>query len=376
MKIAVIAEQMIFPGGGDRLLLSVLKAFPDAVVFTSVFLPKNYDTWTDFHVGSIHSSIKTKSLFGRLLQSRMFNRPAQRLLNLLSPYIYEQMDLRGFDLVLSMSARYAHSVIIPLETHFINLYLTPPRYEWDKNMQLRTLKRSGIAGLFSDWWSMSFRQWDYVAAARPDENYAISNYIARKVKKYYGIDCNVLYPPVNQAFFDTEKLARSPENEEYFLVVSRLYDYKRIEWAIKACLQTNKKLIIIGKGPDEKYLRRVAGNSMLITFLGNVTDDLMMKYYHFAQGLIFCGVEDFGLVMVEALAQGCPVIGFNEGGASEIVIAGKTGKLFNDYEELVRTIKMFDKKIYEQSAIISRAKEFSQEKFTAALQEILKNYGN
>lgn len=379
MKIAIIAEQMIFPGGGDRLLLSTLKAFPDADVYTSLYIKENYGFWSQADFKNIKSLIRPSWLVKSLIRSKLLGKFYQKYINIVSPVLYESIDLNRYEVVLSLSARYAKGVVTGLETKHINIYLTPPRYEWDKNTNLRAFHSKGVWGLIGKFLSTEFRRWDFVASRRPDVNYSISKYIMQKVKKYYGLESKVLYPGIADEFniHEHEKdieAASTGFHEKFFLVVSRLYDYKRIEWAIRACIKNNRKLVIIGIGPDEKFLRSISKGYSNIQFLSNVSDELMKKYYRNAQALLFCGVEDFGLVMVEALAQGCPVFAYNEGGAAEIVTPTKTGELFNNEDELDEIIKQFDKRKYKQSAIMARAEEFSEDNYINQLKEIVQKY--
>lgn len=377
MKLAIIAEQMISPGGGDRLLLSVLKAFPDADVYTSVFVAENYNFWDGASFSNVKPILKSSKFLVLMLKSRLFSRFTQKTINLISPYLYENLDLRQYDRFLSLSARNAKSVITTMNCTHYNLFLTPPRYEWDKNTNLRMFHSKGLFGFITQLFSTGFRQWDYVSSSRPDVNFAISKYIAAKVKKIYGIECEVIYPGISESAFDYSEgdagnsAANSGTRDKYFLVVSRLYDYKHIEMAIKACRLSHAKLAIIGEGPDLHFLEAVAQNDPKISFLGNVSDSLMKRYFRNAEALLFCGVEDFGLVMVEAMAQGCPVIGLNEGGAAEIVTSD-TGVLYNEFDELVSIVSTFKKSKFNEGDIISRAKSFSEEIFVKNLKNVIK----
>lgn len=171
------------------------------------------------------------------------------------------------------------------------------------------------------------RIWDYTTSKRVDYWTANSKYIARKIKKRYGVDSTVIYPGIADNCFkvvskDDESSVREKYGleQDFVLVVSRLYDYKRIDIAIRACIKANRSLVIVGDGPDMKYLKKVANGSHLIRFLGYIENDNVVRVlFKLADALLFCGIEDFGLVPVEAMAQGTPVIAYEEGGVLETV---------------------------------------------------------
>ncbi len=160
---------------------------------------------------------------------------------------------------------------------------------------------------------------------------------------------------------------------EFVLVVSRLYDYKRIDWAIRACIENNRQLVIIGEGPDIKYLKSVAKGNPLVKFLGFLKDDAEVRvFYNMAEVLLFCGIEDFGLVPVEAMAQGTPVLAYSEGGVLETVTRGICGDFFSNEKELVNVLKKFDNRGYNPTEIVNRAREFTEEIFLDNLEKYIK----
>ncbi len=368
-KIAIIAESMNAYGGGDRLLCAIHKLFPQSDVYCSIFNEKEY-------IGKIPTQLirKIHPLWGhratnRLAKSRLPSKLGKKLYKTLGYLKYETLDLSGYDIVISITSRFAKFVITPINCKHINFYLTPPGYEWDDARRI-LLKSNFIKNILDS----NFRLLDISASSHADVNVSISDYIKRKVKKFYGINSSVIYPPVSDFWFenDNDKLPEKIINEgEYFLVVSRLHDYKRVDRAIRACIKADKRLVIIGKGEQERALKRVARGFENIQFKGYLSDDMVKKYYRSAQAVIFPGIEDFGLVPVEAQACGTPVIAYEEGGATKSVIAGNTGEFFTDVEELANILTKFDKHLYNREETIYNARSFSQLKFESAVKQLI-----
>jgi glycosyltransferase involved in cell wall biosynthesis len=204
------------------------------------------------------------------------------------------------------------------------------------------------------------RNWDKKASKRPDAYIAISEEVKKRIKKYYNRSASVVYPPVDIQITNQNKI-HSLEN--YFLVVSRLVGYKRIELAIKACTMLGVPLKVIGIGSEEKRLRRLAGPT--IEFLGLLTQDRLLQYYRGCKALLFPGVEDFGLTVLEAQACGKPVIAFRGGGAVETIIENKTGIFFTPQtaDALANALKKFDKRVFSSKVSKENAKKFAKERF-------------
>ncbi len=173
---------------------------------------------------------------------------------------------------------------------------------------------------------------------------------------------------------ENSNLAKIANKEEpYFLVVSRLYDYKRIDLAVKACLEAGKKLIVVGDGPERRNLEYLFKEDDGIYMVGYISDQALKFLYQGAEALLFCGEEDYGLIPVEAMASGCPVIAFNKGGVKDTIQHGKTGYLFNDYDELVKIVREYKKSAYSKVDLINRAREFDFSHFENRFLKLLKN---
>jgi glycosyltransferase involved in cell wall biosynthesis len=207
------------------------------------------------------------------------------------------------------------------------------------------------------------KRWDYAAAQRPDFMIANSKEVSSRIKRYYNRKSEIINPPVNIERFSKVKIS----HEDYYLVVSRFVPYKRIDLAIKACNDLERKLIVAGRGPEIKNLKKLASKN--ITFIEDPTDKKIDSLYAGAKAFIFSAEEDFGITPVEAMAAGVPVICFGKAGATETVINGKTG-LYHDkqsVQSLKDAIEKFETMQFDTKLIKSRAKDFSEDRFLSAL---------
>lgn len=366
-KVAIVADQMNGFGGADRELISMLKLFPHAEIFTITFNKKIYPQITN----KVHTSFLQKWL-ERLPKS------LARHLKVFTPWAYESFNLDGFDLVISISAGPAKGIITGIDQPHIAMTMTPPRSLWDKENNFRALKLSKMYSTISETINVFMRIWDVNIAKRVDYWTANSKYIQKKIKRTYGVDATVIYPGIEERYFETKKQSQLNDVKEkyslpddFVLIVSRLYDYKRIDWAIRACIKANKKLVIVGEGPDRKYLEKVANKNPNITFLGYVSDEEAISLFRLASLLLFCGLEDFGIVPVEAMAAGTPVFALREGGLLETVKEHITGEFFKTEEELCNLLKDFDKRRYNGKTIVKQARNFTEAKFLNNLEKYI-----
>ncbi len=367
LKVALVTDSMVAKGGSDRNIDSLLKIFPKADIYTAVF---NQDEYPELE-NEVYTTFLQKSLFRKLFKKHY---------NILTPWAFEMLNLTEYDLVVSVSAGSAKGVITTMEQLHFCLLLTPPRTYWDKERSFRSSRLSFLINILTPFFGNFYRIWDYSAAQRIDHIIAISQFIQTKIKHRYGLESDVVYPGIIDFWF-RESSNSLPDivpkdfKKEYFLVVSRLYDYKRIDWAIKACKEKQKKLIVVGDGPDHAYLKKIAKGSKNILFLGYVSEENLRTIYRNAKALIFPGIEDFGLVPVEAMACGCPVLAYDYGGVTETVIEGKTGSFFSTMEDLGKMLENFDENSFDKEEIKNRAKDFTEGKFLEDFSKIvLKRY--
>jgi glycosyltransferase involved in cell wall biosynthesis len=367
-RVAIIADQMTAFGGADRQMLSVLQLIPDADIYTVLYNPKGYEN-VDIKQ-KIHSSF---------LQKFSFKYKFSRHLKVFNPIAYENFDLRKYDTLISISAGPARGIIPTIDQKHIAMVTTPPRSLWDNELNARGSILKNIYKPLSKLLNNYLRIWDTSLAPRVDYWIANSHFIADKIKKRYKVKAKVIYPGIQKECFEEfedkevkKVIEKYKLPNDFVLVVSRLYDYKRVDWAIKACIRANKNLVIVGKGPDEKYLKKISKGHDNIKFLGFLRDDKEVRIlYRKAQLLLFCGIEDFGLVPVEAMAQGTPIFAYNYGGVKETVVSDICGKFFNTQEELTNLLNEFDKRRYNAKQIIQRSREFTEKKFIENLDNYL-----
>ena len=360
-KVAIVADQMTSYGGADAELLSILKILPHADIFTILFDKRKYPQIEN----NVYTSFVQKI-------ARFLPKGFVRHLKIFTPLAYESFNLDGYDLVISISAGPAKGVITGIYQPHVAMVMTPPRSLWDNELNVRGSKLKWLYKPLSRVLNTHMRIWDWSISRRVDYWSANSRYVAQKIQKTYRKKATVIYPGIinhNYEKVDVRKLYNLPK--KFALVVSRLYDYKRIDWAINACKQTDTNLVIIGEGPDLGYLKKIAKRDKRITFLGFVPDAQRDSFFKEAEVLLFCGIEDFGLVPVEAMSQGTPVLAYKDGGVLETVEEGVTGEFFKDEEELSNLLKDFDKRRYNERKIISQAEKFTEAKFLNNLEKFL-----
>lgn len=362
MKIAFVYDRINKWGGAERVLLAFQKIFPHAPFYTSVYNSQTASWAKDF---------KVKTSF---LQNIPFAQSAHEKLAVGMPIAFESFSFDEYDVVISITSEAAKGIITKPHTLHICYCLTPTRYLWSgykeyfSNPFLKTLAEPAVLYL---------KTWDTIAATRPDVMVGISKEVQNRIKKYYKRESKLIYPPADslwQIAKSKSKLNHTPlamSNKPFFLIVSRLVSYKRIDLAIKACNQLKVPLKIIGTGSQEHYLKSIAGPT--IEFLGFVSDDMLSFYYQHCSAFIFPGYEDLGLTMVEATSFGKPVVAYDKGGAKEIVFHGQTGILFSEQSivSLVDALQRVGSMRYntkKQKEVLSR---FSFQTFKDKIEDLI-----
>lgn len=356
MKVALAYDRVNKWGGAERVLLALHEMFPDAPLYTAVY---NFDTapWAKVFPKVIPS----------FLQKFPLAKTRHDLYGWLIPIAFEQFNFNDYDLVISVTSEAAKGIITKPGTRHICYCLTPTRYLWSgydfyfRNPILRFFSKPVVSYL---------RFWDKVASQRPDEVIAISETVSDRIKRYYGREAKVVYPPVNTKRESKVKTSKELE-ENYFLVVSRLVPYKRVELVVRVFNRLKMPLVVVGKGSEEEKLKRMAEDN--IVFMGEVEEDLLWQLYKGSRAVIFPQEEDFGIVAVEAQAFGKPVVAFRSGGATETVVEGKTGKLFNRQSEksLTDAVQSFLAEDYAPHAIKKNAARFSLAHFKKEFAKLI-----
>lgn len=362
MKVALVYDRVNKWGGAERVLLALHKIFPDAPLYTSVY-DKKKAPWA-----------KTFDIRTSFLQNIPFASSNHELLAPLMPLAFESFNFDEYDLVISITSEAAKGIITKPGTLHICYCLTPTRYLWSGYEEYF---KSGILKLLLKPLIFTLRRWDKLASARPDKYIAISEEVQKRIKKYYGRDSEVVYPPVT--FVNTKYEINTKykiQNTEYYLVVSRLSKftrYKRVDLAIEACNKLKLPLVVVGEGSLKKELQEMAGPA--IKFVGEISDSELLEYYKNCKALIFPGNEDLGLVMVEAQNQGKPVIAFNSGGAKEIVTDKKTGLFFDkqNVTSLIDVIQKFNSYKFDPKVSMSNAKKFDFQNFKENFLSVVNN---
>lgn len=364
MKVALVYDRVNKWGGAERVLLALHKIFPDAPLYTSVYNPKSA-SWAKVF------DIKTS-----FLHNFPFAPYSHEVYAPFMPLAFESFSFDEYDLVISVTSEAAKGIITKPPALHICYCLTPTRYLWSgyqeyfRNTLLRFVSKPIISYL---------RKWDLQAAQRPDIYIAISKEVQKRIKKYYGRESLLVYPPVTlenskyEILNSKQNTKYNPPagglNTKYFLVVSRLVEYKRIDIVIEACNNLKLPLKIIGKGVMGKKLKSIAGTT--VEFIDNLTDKELVRYYRDCRALIFPGKEDFGLVIAEAQRLGKPVIAYKEGGALEIIKNNKTGLFFypQTKEALKETLQKFDSFTFDNYEFKKRMFLFREKRFA---EEFLK----
>lgn len=357
MKVAIVHDWLNQIGGAEGVLVVLKELFPDAPIYTAMYwpeqMPEEYRSW------DIRCSFMDKLPF-----VKRYHQPFLPLY----PLAFETFNFDDYDLVLSNKSGFCHGIVTSPETLHICYCLTPTRYLWNYRAYLEREGVGRLAQLPLVPFVNYLRLWDRLAAERVDHFIAISQAVKRRVAKYYRRDSAVIHPPVN-----TSHLEPSADHDNYFLVVSRLIPYKRIDLAVQAFNELALPLVIIGDGRDRSKLEAMARPN--ITFLGHLPTAEVQQHLRRCRAFVFPGLEDFGIAPVEALAAGRPVIAYAGGGALDTVEEGISGAFFYPHtaEALANTIRRFDDSIYDPQQIAQKAAQFDVPVFKERLMAFIED---
>lgn len=358
MRVAIVHDYLTHFGGAERVLAALMQIFPNAPVFTLVYDEARVPI-------KIDKLRLTTSFLQRLPGARRSHR---YLPLLLMPLAVEQFNFNDFDVVLSASHSFSKGVVVGPRTLHISYCFTPTRYAWDDSHRyVREFSRGALFKYLAPAALSYVRLWDYYAAQRVDTYLTLSNFVARRIKKYYGRSAEVIPPPV-----DVDKFTVRADNEGYYLIVSRLVPYKRIDLAIEVCETLGRPLKIVGTGPEERLLRAKAGK--WTSFLGFVPDKDLPLLYRDARALLFPQEEDFGITALEAAASGKPTIAYRGGGAMETVSEGETGLFFAEQtaESMAVALLESERVRWDAAAIRQHSREYSNARFDAEIKRAVR----
>jgi glycosyltransferase involved in cell wall biosynthesis len=359
MKVAIVHDWFV-GGGAEKVVYELHKMYPGAPIYTSYCSPE----WQQKLSGT------------KVVTSYMQHWPFSKLRKFLPPLRvlwFSRLDLSGYDLVISSSGAEAKGIKVKAPAIHINYCHAPTHYYWSRYDdyianpgfgRLDFLARIGLKLLLGP-----MRRWDYKAAQRPHYFIANSNYIKEQIKKYYGRDSEVIHPPVDVDQFKI--LNKSSIIRSGFLIAGRQTPYKRFDLAVAVCTKLGLPLTVIGDGPDHKRLVKLAGPT--IDFAGRLDDKQLIEKFQSALAFIFPGIDDFGIVAVEAMAAGTPVIAYKAGGALDYVKAGLTGEFFDKQtpESLANLLSNFKPETYDSSKIQKAAADFAPEVFIRRISEFI-----
>ena len=360
MKTAIIHYWLVSMRGGEKVIETLLEMFPQADIFTHVYNPK-----------AVSSLIREK----RVITSRINRLPfAKKLYQLYMPLMPDALmdfNLQDYDLVISSESGPAKGIVPNPNAFHICYCHSPMRYLWD--MYHDYFKKTNIlTRIFMKRLIPKLRLWDVMSSNMVDCFIANSNYVAKRVKRYYNRDSVIIFPPV-----DTEKyLAVQRKPFDYYLFFGQLTGYKRADIAIEACIKSGRKLVIAGAGASKKEIKKYSKSS-LITFKGRVSDNEILELFAGAKALLFPGIEDFGIIPVEANAAGCPVIAYRDGGALDSIKENVTGIFFNEQtpDSLISAMDYFENemKTFNREDFNEHVKQFSKTVFIERMNQVIKN---
>jgi glycosyltransferase involved in cell wall biosynthesis len=359
MKTAIIHYWLVNMRGGEKVIEALLEMFPQADIYTHVYKPN-----------AVSDIIKNRRVFTSRINRLPFAKKLYRLYMPLMPDALLDFNLQDYDLVISSESGPAKGIVPAPNAYHICYCHSPMRYLWDMyheyfrgtNPFVRLFMKRLIPGL---------RLKDAVSANLVDRFIANSGYVAKRIRRCYNREAIVVPPPVNIEKFI--RVERRPA--DYYLFFGQLTGYKRADIAIEACIQSGRKLIVAGAGADKKT-RKKYKKTGLVTFLGRVSDEEICGLYASAKALLFPGIEDFGIIPVEAACAGCPVIAYRDGGALETVKENVTGLFFDEQtpESLIEAMERFESggvTFADRQLFKDHVQQFSKTAFIGRMQKII-----
>jgi glycosyltransferase involved in cell wall biosynthesis len=355
VKVALVHDYLNQAGGAERVLEQLHKLFPDAPIYTSI-LDRNV-LWPGLRDADIRTSWMQR-LPGILRHHRLYLP--------FYPATFQRLDLRPYDLVISSSSAFAKAAVARRDARHICYCHAPMRFVWD---HARYVARENFGRMTE--WALApvirlLKRWDVRTSREPDVYIANSSTVARRIASYYGRESEIVFPPVA-----VDRFAPSAVLDDYYLIVSRLVAYKRIDLAVAAFNELGRPLLIIGDGPDRGALARLARPN--VRFMGWLPDADVARYYARCQAVAFPGEEDFGITALEANAAGRPVIAYGLGGALDTVVDGETGVLFR--EQTVRSFRdavaRCDAIAWNAARLRGHAERFNEAAFAAGITAVV-----
>jgi len=358
MKVAIVHYWLVNMRGGEKMLEALLEMFPDADIFTHVYNPKAV------------SSIKNHHIFTSRINRLPFAKKLYQLYMPLMPNALMGFDLQGYDLVISSEAGPAKGVVPNPNAYHLCYCHSPMRYLWDMYHEYFR-GTNPLVRFFMKRMIPSLRVWDVTSANLVDRFVTNSAFVAKRIRRIYNREAEVVYGPASiEKFLNVE---RKPS--DFYLFFGQLTGYKRADIAIEACVKSGRKLVVAGAGAKKKEIKKYAKIG-LVTFKGRVSDDEICELFASAKALLYPGIEDLGLVPIEANAAGCPVIAYGDGGALETVKENATGLFFDKQtpESLIEAMEHFEQNevtFSNRELFYDHVQQFSKAAFIERVRLIL-----
>lgn len=359
MRIAIVHDYFTQLGGAEKVAEEMYRMFPRASLFSTVAFEDRMPA------GLKNVPVKTSWMRHMPLMRKYY-----RAYFLLYPFAVSSLNLSNYDLVLSSSSGYVKGVSASRDAMHICYCHTPMRWAWNfdgysAREAMNPMMKAALESL-----TFLLRQWDLGASRQPDHFIANSKVVAERIHNAYGRTAEVIHPPI-----DVDRFYPAEDVDDYYILLSRMVSYKRLDLAIEACTRLGKKLIVIGTGPQREYLESIAGPT--VTFAGRLRDSEVVRLAAHCRALLFPGEEDFGMAPLEVAAAGRPTIAFRAGGAKETVIEGQTGLFFDQQtpESLMDAIERFEREEWSPSAIRAQAEGFSVPVFQDRMRRFLERIG-
>ena len=360
MKVAIVHYWLVTMRGGEKVLEELCRMFPQADIYTNVYDPQK-----------ISSVIKQHKIYTTKINSWPFATKLYQKYMPFMPKALMDLDLTGYDLIISSESGPAKGVCPAPDAFHVCYCHTPMRYLWDMYHEYFA-KANPLVKFFMKKMIPSLRLWDVTSSNLVDHFIANSNFVAQRIQRYYGRKSDVVYPPC-----DIEKYINNERKpKDFYLFFGQLVGYKRADLAIEACIKSGRKLVIIGDGKSKEAQKYAS--SGLITFTGRVSDEQVAEYLSQAKALLFPGIEDFGIIPVEANAAGCPVLAYHKGGACDSIKENVTGLFFEEQtaQSLIECMNEFEAKeaqFQNRKKFTDHVKQFSYNNFRTKIEKIIKD---
>lgn len=360
MKVAIVHYWLVTMRGGEKVVEALCDLFPEADIYTNVYDPSR-----------ISEKLKKHNIYTTKINKWPFAKKFYQKYMPFMPKALMDLDLTKYDLIISSESGPAKGVV-PAPNAFHLCYChTPMRYLWDMYHEYFA-KSNPVVKFFMKKMIPSLRQWDVMSSNLVDHFVANSHYVAARIQRYYNRKAEVIFPPC-----DIEKYINNPRTpEDFYLFFGQLVGYKRADLAIEACIKSGRKIVVIGDGKSKEAKKY--SKTGLVTFTGRVSDEKVAEYLSKAKALLFPGIEDFGIIPVEANAAGCPVLAYKDGGALDSIKENVTGMFFTEQtaDSLIDCMNRFEK---EESTFADRKKftkhvqQFSRENFLKKISAAVEN---